>query len=86
MEDQNLYAFVREQWISFSKVHYPSVMFGLLDKLNKLKFESKLGEVKKGWSEWGVGEDRFINLDPDFYCGWYFLLFWQERETPGFGN
>ena len=44
LEDQIFCDFFREQWKNFSQVHYSSVMFGLIDKLNKLRYEVQVLE------------------------------------------
>ena len=47
LEDQQICNLVKEQWISLSQVHYTSAMFGLIDKLNNLKFEVQKWERLK---------------------------------------
>ena len=47
LEDQSFEAFVKEQWRSLSRSHYPSVMFGLVSKLGKLKIEVQKWEKYK---------------------------------------
>ena len=48
IEDQQLFNFFRYKLVNFSQVHYPLVMYGLIDEMNKLKFEVQVWErVKK---------------------------------------